>query len=376
MGWKKVLFGRLIPAVVLSVAIFVGWLSRHELPPGLFFATIIPIMKGGMMPPSIVGHGKMVGTPEVPEDMLPQSRPDKELFLSLPNGEFMPQNGLGMCCRPSAYDDVLVYRTVLWYLLLGGRHIDGAHLYLNHKAIGRGIAEAVRRGVPRKDIFVTTKIFPTQFGYQSALDFVQRYVQELGLDYVDLVLLHFPSLPPIMSSPCSKEGGDPTECRLQTWKALSELRDQKLIRNAGVSNFAVKHLQELEGVGAPVANNQIYFNPFVPEHVMETVDYCTQRNITITAYSPLGGLMDQDKAMANDIVSSIATKYDQTKSQILLRWAIQRGFAVIPGTGNPNHQTENLQVYNFELTEQDMQTINELKYNSEGFTYMDIRDMD
>lgn len=376
MGWKKILFGRVIPSFILIVAVFVGWLARHELPAGLFFATVIPIVKG-FMPPSIVGHGKMVGTPEVPDDMIPQPRPEKELFLKLPGGYSMPQNGLGMCCRPSAYDDVLVYRTVLWYLLLGGRHIDGAHLYLNHKAIGRGIAEAIHRGVPREEIFVTTKIFPTQFGYQSTLDHVQTYVEELGLDYIDLVLLHFPSVPPLLSSPCKKEGLGPSECRLQTWKALTELRNEKgLIRSAGVSNFAVKHLQELEGVGAPVANNQIQFNPFEPEHVMETIEHCTQNNITITAYSPLGGLMDQDKAMANTIVSSISTKYGKTKSEIMLRWAIQRGCAVIPGTGNPDHQKENLRVYEFQLSDQDMKTINELKYTAKGFTHLDMRQMD
>ena len=113
-------------------------------------------------------------------------RPDNEMFLDLPGGFKMPQEGLGMCCRATAYDDVLVYRSVLWYLLLGGRHIDGAHLYLNHKAIGEALAEAIRRGVKREEIFVTTKIFPTQFGYESSLEMVNKYVEELGLDYIDL----------------------------------------------------------------------------------------------------------------------------------------------------------------------------------------------
>jgi len=382
MGIKNLLLWRVIPTIITIVAVFIGWLSSHELPLGVFFATIIPIAKG-FLPPTIVGHGKMSGTPEVPTDLLPQSRPETELFLELPGGYQMPMNGLGMCCRPSAYDDVLVYRTILWYLLLGGRHIDGAHLYLNHKAIGRGIEEAIRRGVDRNEIFVTTKIFPTQFGYQSTLDNILTYLQDLGLEYVDLVLLHFPSAPTsfLLSSDCKQDG--PSLCRRQTWKALSELRQQGKIRNAGVSNFAKKHLvdlevDELEGVAsAPVANNQIQFNPFEPEHVMETVEYCSQHNITITAYSPLGGLMDREKAFANELLSKISVLYQKTTSQIMLRWAIQRGFAVIPGTGNPNHQKENLHgVYEFELSDNDMNLINELKYTAQGFTHLDARKID
>ena len=175
--------------------------------------------------------------------MLPLPRPVDELFLTLPGGKVMPQQGLGMCCRPTAYDNVLVYRTVLWYLLLGGRHIDGAHLYLNHRAIGKGIAEALRRGVPRQEIFVTTKMFPTQYGYESATALVPLYLEELGLEYLDLLLMHFPSVPSFIPSPCKKEGKNTRECRQETWTALSEARKKGLVHNVGVSNFGVSHLQ-------------------------------------------------------------------------------------------------------------------------------------
>ena len=240
MGIRKIVFKRILPAIIVLLAILISFFMSHELPLGLFFATIIPLTKFHL-PPSIIGHGNMDGTPPVPDDMVPLPRPSDESFLELPGGKQMPQNGLGMCCRPTAYDHVLVYRTVLWYLLLGGRHIDGAHLYLNHKAIGEGIAEAIRRGVKRSEIFVTTKIFPTQFGYESASSLVPRYLEELGLEYIDLLLLHFPSIP--FPSPCSKEGKNATECRQETWKALSEARSAGLVQNVGVSNFAVSHLQ-------------------------------------------------------------------------------------------------------------------------------------
>ena len=301
-----------------------------------------------------------------------------------------------MCCRATAYDDVLVYRTVLWYLLLGGRHIDGAHLYLNHKAIGEGINEAVKRGVPRNEIFFTTKIFPTQFGYDSTLKNVEQYLDQTKQDYIDLVLLHFPSVSAFLSSPCSKEGKSARECRVETWKALSELQASGKIRNAGVSNFAVKHLKELEGIGVPVANNQIQFNPFEPEYVVETFNYCAANGITITAYSPLGGLMDRGKAEANEILTNMAQKYDRRLTSIMLRWAIQRGCAVIPGTGNPceyyahvfitccsslicfscaAHMKSKLAIYDFELSDEDMSIINNLKNVVKGFS-MDVRDID
>jgi hypothetical protein len=193
----KIFLWRVFPSIVLAIAISLGWLATQDLPMGVFFATIIPLSKG-ILPATIVGHGKMKGTPPVPDDMKPQPRPANEQFLDLPGGYQMPQIGIGMCCRPTAYDDELVYRSVLWWLLLGGRHIDGAHLYLNHNAIGRGIAEAIRRGIKREEIFVTTKIFPTHFGYQSTLNNVKEYVKDFGLDYVDLVLLHFPSTFPMM----------------------------------------------------------------------------------------------------------------------------------------------------------------------------------
>merc|ERR1711865_1012634 len=105
-------------------------------------------------------------------------------------------------------------------------------------------AEALRRGVPRSEIFVTTKIFPTQYGYDSATSLVPQYLEELGVEYLDLLLLHFPSVPAFVPSPCKKQGKTARECRQETWTALSEARQQGLVQNMGVSNFGVSHLQE------------------------------------------------------------------------------------------------------------------------------------
>jgi len=376
MSLLSLIFGRILPGFILVLAIIVGWFSSHEEPLGVFFATVTPLSKG-KLPATIVGHGKMEGVPSVPDDMKPLPRPTKELFLDLPNGR-MPQNGLGMCCRWSAYDNRLVYRTVLWYLLQGGRHIDGADLYLNHEPIGEAIAEAMKRGIPRSEIFVTTKIFPTSFGIDAVREKVPRYLKELNLEYIDLILLHFPApFPYITTNDCQKRRLSPTKCRQETFSTLAEFVKTGQVRNIGVSNFAVSHLQELEGIH-PVANNQIQYSPFVDASVQETFAYCAQHNITITAYSPLGGFMDKDKALAYQGLQDMANKYQRTVSQIMLRWAMQCGAAVIPGTSNPQHMVENLDIYNFELEASDMAALDALKHTEDAkkFFTMDVRQIE
>ena len=362
-----ILCGRVLPTIILLLALIVGWFAQHEQPLALFFATVVPLSKG-KWPPSIVGHGKMPGTPPVPDDMRPEPRPIHEGFLTLPGtGDLMPQNGLGMCCRDSAYDHVLVYRTVLWYLLMGGRHIDGASLYLNHEPIGAAIQEAVQRGIPRAEIFVTTKLPPPHFGYNKTKEQVPKYLSELKLEYIDLILMHAPAVVPyLQTNECTKRGLSNAACRKETWQALSELRDQGLVRNIGVSNFAVHHLQELEGFGAPIANNQIQYSPFVDASEQATLQYCAAHNITVTSYSPLGGLLEQDKAFTYSVLQEIAAKYERPVAQIMLRWALQTGTAVIPGTGNPAHMRENLDIYNFRLADEDFDTINNLKHAADA----------
>ena len=182
-----------------------------------------------------------------------------------------------------------------------------------------------------------------------------------------------------MNNDCQRRKISPTACRQETFRALSELQESKVVRNVGVSNFAVQHLQELKGEGfAPIANNQIQYSPFTDVSVQETFAYCAQHNITVTAYSPLGGLMDQDKAFAYGVLQTLAIKYDRPVAQIMLRWAMQCGAAVIPGTGNPQHMRENLDIFNFELTADDIATIDGLKHHeiAKKFTAIDVRSVE
>ena len=143
------------------LAVFVGFLSTTPIPMGTLFAVVIPLANG-VLPAALFGEpsADSLSVPPVPDSLEPASRPQGEMFLELPSGARMPANGIGMCCRHSAYDTESVRRTVLWYLLKGGRLIDTAQLYLNHKAVGLGIRDAMARGVPRSEIFVTTKLTP------------------------------------------------------------------------------------------------------------------------------------------------------------------------------------------------------------------------
>ncbi|CAJ1966692.1 unnamed protein product [Cylindrotheca closterium] len=372
MGIASIVFGRIVPVLVLLVAIFLGWFATVPMAPGIFFAIMGPAFEK-KLPPVLFGHGKMKGTPPVPDDMMPEPRPANEMFQILPSGDKMPSSGIGMCCRGTAYDDVLVRRSVLWYLLLGGRHIDGAHVYLNHKAIGLGIKDAIERGVPREEIFFTTKIFPNFYGYNSTLETVPKWLDETGLEYIDMVLMHAPDLP-LARSECKKAGISNKQCRQDTWKALSELKEKGIMRNIGVSNFLPEQMKELQDLNLePIANNQFQWNAFVPGEQQTIFDYCVENNISITGYYSLGGSLQKAQASTVETLQLLAEKYEVSVSKLMLRWSIQRGTAVIPGTGNPKHMKENLQVYELEISSEDIQAINELRDSeiASKFMYID-----
>lgn len=368
MGFVRILCRRVLPPFVLAIAIFVGWIFSKPMNMGVLFSTMIPVMQGHL-PPTIFGHGRMAGTPPVPPDMIAQPRPAGELFLTLPGGKMMPQSGLGMCCRASAYDDVLVRRTVTWYLLLGGRHIDGAHLYLNHRAVGQGIRDAMERGVRREEIFVTTKLFPTTYGYNSTLSTVPTFLDELGLSYVDLVLMHAPIS--ALSRECRRAGMSSQQCLRGTWLALSELRERGVMRNVGVSNFEVSHLKEMQAFSedgglAPIAVNQFQWNVFSSPGAQAIYDHCVESGIAITAYYSLGSSFQRAEVEAVETLREIAAKHDQPISAIMLRWSLQKGVAVIPGSGNPEHMKQNLNAYSFTLDEADMEMIDELRHDAKA----------
>lgn len=395
----RLLCTRLVPLLVLGIAIFVGWLHRQPNPEATFFTMVYPALKG-YVPPVWSG-----GFPESPVEPLPlqvvvEPRPHREQFVLLPGAPSVPeprdsddeaaadryasfqemklapykipQQGLGMCCRYTAYDPESVRRTILHYLRQGGRHIDTADLYLNHVWIGEALQMAMKDyQIPRHEIWVTTKLWPRSYGTETPAQAVEKMLKDLQLDYIDLVLMHAPSNKPFSflgpKSECVTLGLDYKQCRLETWKALSAIREEGSVTNLGVANFVTRHLQELQDFIdasslAPIANNQFQFNPWMPDHIHETKDYCKKHGISMTAYSSFSGTaMQHMQAFTAETLTKIADHHNTTVAQILLSWSMQTGFIVIPGTANPKHMAENLQAYNVVLSHAEMASIDALK---------------
>lgn len=361
MGCCRLLFCRLGPALIALLAVFFGWIFTTEIPVGTFFRSTYML---GVWKAQLTGEL----TEDVPKDLKASPRPANEMFLDLAGGTRMPASGLGLCCRPTAYHHESVRRTVLWYLLQGGRLLDTAALYLNHEAVGQGVNEAIARGVPRSEIFITTKIPPDLFGSNTTSAWVNRMLKELNVSYVDLVLLHAPR--PMISIvgwwsdendfanyPC-KTG---PACREQTWRALAAARDRGLIKNLGVSNFGTQHFEEFKKSGAlkaaPIAVNQLVYNPWVPQWEKDIVKYCRENNIALTGYFSLGGGHSTGSTLEWDAIADIAKKYKKSPAQVLFRWSLQHGVAVIPGTGKPKHMKDNIQLYDFTLSAAEMAKI-------------------
>ena len=189
---------------------------------------------------------------------------------------------------------------------------------------------------------------------------VPVWLEELGLEYIDLVLLHHPEGMPF--GKCAS--GTPAECRANAWSQLSKLQKTGVVKDLGVSNFNIRQINELGSVegGAAVAVNQIQYNAFAPPRQDLLVKECQAQGVAVTAWSSFQGTMMQHAGMfQQDTLKEIAAAKGRTVPQVLLRWALQRGAAVIPGTGNPAHMDANLAAYGFELSEADMATISSIK---------------
>lgn len=222
----------------------------------------------------------------------------------------------------------------------GYRLIDTAKVYGNEKEVGQAIASSLE---PRSEVFVTTKLWTGNQGYDSALKALDESLGRLALEYVDLYLIHSPK--------------PSASLRSDSWRAFQELRAAGKAKAIGVSNYTAGHLRELLGQSPEVpAVNQILFNPFVYKEQKPIIDFCKQHNILVEAYSPLARGDD----LNSEVISAIAKKLAKTNAQVLLRWAIQHGTVPIPKSGNPNRIRENISVFDFELLAEDMRSLDSL----------------
>jgi 2,5-diketo-D-gluconate reductase A len=260
---------------------------------------------------------------------------DKVPFVTLNNGVEMRQLGFGVFLVPA--DEVV--EPVRGALDAGYRLIDTATLYGNEEGVGRAIAES---GIPRDDIFITTKVWNSDQGYDRTLEAFDQSTKLLGLDVVDLYLIHWPS--------------PERDLYADTWRALERIYADGRARAIGVSNFHVSHLERILSEGTVVpAVNQVELHPGFPQDELRAFN--EQHGIATEAWGPIGrgkGLLDRDE------VRAIARAHDKTPAQVVLRWHIQLGVIAIPKSVRPERIRENLDIFDFELTRDDMAALSAL----------------
>ncbi|KAF9929989.1 hypothetical protein FBU30_001008 [Linnemannia zychae] len=251
-------------------------------------------------------------------------------FYALNNARQIPLLGLGVYkIEPGkATEDA-----VLWALQAGYRHIDTAAGYHNEGSVGNAIRKS---GIPRDQIFVTTKLTDKDHGYESALEACELSLERLGLDYIDLYLIHSPRPGPGL--------------RNESWKALQKLVAQGKVKSIGVSNYGVHHLKELLGSNPTIRPviNQIEVHPWLTRH--EIISFCESQHIAVQAYSPLS----RGHKLQDPMLLKIANKYSKSPAQILIRWSLQKGYIPIPKSSNKERIEQNADVFDFDIADGDM----------------------
>jgi len=253
-------------------------------------------------------------------------------LIQLGDGQTVPQIGLGLW---QVKDSVQFDQAFSAAITAGYRHFDSAQFYQNEAMLG---AAWRRLDLKRADIFITTKIAIDKFGHRRTMKSFGESLKNLQTDYVDLLLLHFPV--PVL--------------RKASWLALEEIQAAGGARSIGVSNYTIQHLEAMKTYARVVpAVNQIELHVFLQQP--ELIDYCRANNIAVEAYSPLA----HGKNMKDEIVTNLAQKYQKSYAQIMLRWCIERGLIVLPKSVTPNRIQENINIFDFHLTPQDMQALAE-----------------
>lgn len=259
-------------------------------------------------------------------------------MVKLSDGNSIPIVGLGVYKVDNATTGPLVTQA----LQFGYRLIDTASMYQNEEGVGEGIANS---GVPREEVIVSTKFWMDDLGYDQTLRAFDKSLRLLGLSYLDIYLIHWPA---------PKRG----LLYVESWKAMERLKNEGLVKSIGVCNFHPHHIDEvLKMAEHPPVMNQIEVHPFLTQD--QVIAYNTQHSILTQAWSPLA----RGQVLDNPLISKIAGEHGKSNSQIVLRWHIQRGTAVIPKSTSRDRIIENLNVFDFELSEAQMLEISSLNRN-------------
>ena len=242
----------------------------------------------------------------------------------------MPYLGLGVF---QAKDGEETYNAVKWAIEVGYKHIDTAAIYGNEASVGKAIKDS---GIARSELFVTTKLWNEDMRQDNQLKAIDQSLKLLGLDYVDLYLIHWPVKGKYIES----------------WKKMEQIYKSGKARAVGISNFNIHHIEDILAVSdlKPVIN-QCECSPEFTQ--IELVDYCKQKGIQFEPWSPLG----QGNTLKNPKIIAIAQKYGKTPAQIILRWGFQRGFVNIPKSVTKSRIEENTKIFDFELTDADFKEV-------------------
>jgi diketogulonate reductase-like aldo/keto reductase len=253
--------------------------------------------------------------------------------VKLNNGVEMPLFGLGVWQIPSGAP---TQRAVTHALQAGYRLIDTAKFYGNEADVGLAVRAS---GLPRDEVFITTKVWNTDHGYEASLKACQASLKRLGFPSMDLYLIHWPV-----------PGG-----RKDTWRAMEHILKEGKARAVGVSNYTIPHLEELLTSSSVVpAVNQVELSPFLYQR--ELLEYCTRHGIAVEAYSPL----TKGHRLGDERLAAVARKYGKSVPQVLIRWGLQHGIIEIPKSARAEHIRENAQVFDFEIRPEDMRALDSL----------------
>jgi len=261
-------------------------------------------------------------------------------IVKLNNGLKMPVIGLGVF---QVEDGQVVIDSVKAAIRNGYRSIDTAAIYQNEEGVGKGIREALEEnGLKREDLFITSKVWNADLGYQSTIDAFELSLKKLGLDYLDLYLIHWPV-----------EGK-----YVESWKALETLYKNGKVKAIGMSNFQIHHLKEVMANAEIMPMiNQVELHPMLSQ--AELREFLKENSIQVEAWAPLM----QGQLFENETLLQIAKKHNKSIAQVVLRWHLQNGVVIIPKSIKEHRIQENANIFDFELTEEDMNQINSLNQN-------------
>lgn len=256
-------------------------------------------------------------------------------YLTLPSGAQMPVIGLGTYEQlpdytPARADHEIITRA----LRIGFRHIDSAIFYETHEDIRRALRET---GVERSEVFITTKVYRDKLGYDDVLAECERSLEELGTDYLDLYLVHWPNKDTPME---------------ETFRAMGRRIEEGTVRDMGVANFTRINLRKaLDASRTPIAVNQVEFHPLLNQDAL--LRFCGDNGICVTAYAPIA----QARVLDEPVLQDIGEAHGKSPVQVSLRWLVQKGLAAVPKASSDAHLTANLDVFDWELTDEEMRRI-------------------